>query len=99
MTGRGAGYLVELITPSRVERLEGVRRLELPGVEGGLAVMAGHIPEVVELAAGEIVAVSGEGVRRAWRAGRGIALILGTRARVLVRDAEASQARPPAGLA
>jgi F-type H+-transporting ATPase subunit epsilon len=46
--------LVEIITPEHIKYSQKADMVVVPGVEGGLGVMAGHIPLVTRLEIGEV---------------------------------------------
>ena len=58
-------------------------RLILRGTEGDLAVLAGHIPFVTAVAAGDCVVVTGDGQRKEGTIGEGILTVDKERTTVL----------------
>ena len=58
-------FHLQIITPDGVQFDGESSQLSVRGVEGELAILAGHIPFVTALAAGECRVYSEEGIRKA----------------------------------
>ena len=59
-----AQFHLKIITPSGVQFDGNATQISVRGSEGELAIMAGHLPLVTSLAAGECRVYTDEGIRR-----------------------------------
>jgi len=59
-----ADFNFELVSPERVLMSESIEHVVLPGSEGQLGVLAGHVPTIVKLQPGMINIISGTSVVR-----------------------------------
>ncbi len=59
-----ADFNFELVSPERVLVSESVEHVVLPGSEGQLGVLAGHLPSIVKLKPGVINVLSGSTITR-----------------------------------
>lgn len=78
-----AGFHLEIVTPTKTAYAEQVDEVTLPGHNGELGILEGHIPLITLLKPGELVAVH-KGAERAFAVGSGFAEVLFDRVRVLV---------------
>lgn len=81
---------LELVTPEKVALSETADFVVLPAVEGEMGVLPGHEPFIVQLAAGEVRARSGEAVKHLAVAG-GFAEIKGDKVSVFAETAEMAE--------
>ncbi|NMB26179.1 MAG: ATP synthase F1 subunit epsilon [Firmicutes bacterium] len=82
-----AGLRLRIVTPHNELLDDSVDLVILPGSEGQLAVLPGHIPLVTTLKDGEIRADKGE-TRQRFRVGGGWAKVSSQQVIVLAREAE-----------
>ena len=78
---------LEVVTPERAVLAEEVDEVVLPGSDGELGVLPGHIPLLTKLDIGEMVIRDGTDERRFFLV-RGFAEILGDQVRVLAQECE-----------
>ena len=78
---------LEVVTPERAVLAEDVDEVVLPGAEGQIGVLPGHMPLLTKLDIGEMVVRAADGERRFFVV-RGFAEILGDRVRVLAQECE-----------
>ncbi len=78
---------LEVVTPERAVLAEEVDEVVLPGSDGELGVLPGHIPLLTKLDIGEMVVRDGE-EQRSFFVVRGFAEILGDQVRVLAEECE-----------
>jgi len=78
---------LEVVTPERAVLAEEVDAVVLPGINGELGVLPGHVPLLTRLDIGEMVVHRG-GEQRRFFVVRGFAEILGDRVRVLAQECE-----------
>jgi len=78
---------LEVVTPERAVLADQVDEVVLPGSNGELGVLPGHIPLLTKLDIGEMVIKDGEEERRFFVV-RGFAEILGDQVRVLAQECE-----------
>lgn len=78
---------LEVVTPERAVLAEDVDGVVLPGMEGELGVLPGHMPLLTQLGIGEMVVKSEEDERHFFVV-RGFAEVLGDRVRVLAQECE-----------
>ena len=78
---------LEVVTPERAVLAEEVDAVKLPGTNGELGVLPGHVPLLTRLDIGEMV-VHASGDQRKFFVVRGFAEILGDRVRVLAQECE-----------
>jgi F-type H+-transporting ATPase subunit epsilon len=78
---------LEVVTPERAVLAEEVDEVVLPGSDGELGVLPGHIPLLTKLDIGEMVVRDGD-EERSFFVVRGFAEILGDQVRVLAQECE-----------
>jgi len=78
---------LQVVTPEQAVYSEQVDAVVLPGSEGELGVLPGHVPLLTKLGIGEMV-VHREDDRRRFFVSRGFAEILGDRVRVMAEECE-----------
>lgn len=78
---------LQVVTPEQAVFSEKVDSVVLPGSEGQLGVLPGHIPLLTKLDIGEMVVHQGD-EERSFFVVRGFAEILGDRVRVLAEECE-----------
>ncbi|MFB6372511.1 MAG: F0F1 ATP synthase subunit epsilon [Bradymonadaceae bacterium] len=78
---------LEVVTPERAVLAEEVDAVVLPGTNGELGVLPGHVPLLTRLDIGEMV-VHSSGEQRRFFIVRGFAEILGDQVRVLAQECE-----------
>jgi len=82
-----ADFNFELVSPERVLISENIEHVVLPGSEGQLGVLAGHLPTVVTLKPGMINVISGSTVTRSVYVRGGFAEINADETTVLAEHA------------
>lgn len=80
-----ADLQLEIVTPTTTVYAGSITEVTLPGVLGEMGVLPGHLPLITSLKAGELVAVTPEGVRY-FAVEPGFAQVLPGRVRVLVDE-------------
>lgn len=78
-----AGFHLEIVTPTKTAYAEPVSAVTLPGKDGELEILEGHLPLLTLLKPGELVAHPNGGARY-FAVGSGFAEVLHDRVRVLV---------------
>lgn len=78
---------LQIVTPEQAVFSEEVDAVVLPGSEGQLGILPGHVPLLTKLDIGEMVVHQEEETRRFFVV-RGFAEILGDRVRVLAEECE-----------
>ncbi len=77
---------LEIVTPEQRALTVSCDEVRLPGLEGGFGVRPGHTPLMAQLAAGELIYLTGETQHR-YSVGEGFAEVSDDRVRVLVEEA------------
>ena len=77
---------LEIVTPAQRVLTIACDEVRLPGESGGFGVLPGHTPMVSQLAAGELIYLSGSELHR-YAVGEGFSEVSNDRVRVLVEEA------------
>ena len=77
---------LEIVTPAQRVLTIACDEVRLPGASGGFGVRPGHTPMVSQLAAGELIYLSGSELHR-YAVGEGFSEVSDDRVRVLVEEA------------
>lgn len=80
-------FHLQVVTPERAVFAEDVEAVVLPGEDGQLGVLPGHIPLLTNLDIGEMI-VRQDGEQRQFFISGGFAEILGDRVRVMAEECE-----------
>jgi F-type H+-transporting ATPase subunit epsilon len=79
-----------IVTPDAVVYSRDVQMVTLPGIEGQIGVLPGHIPLLTQIVPGELIVRDGEGQETFLAVGEGLVEVTGTRVAIVTDMAVAA---------
>jgi len=79
-----------IVTPDAVVYSRDVQMVTLPGIEGQIGVLPGHVPLLTQIVPGELIVRDGDGLETFLAVGEGLVEVTGTRVSIVTDMAVAA---------